>query len=95
VKLIVSRAAAADLERLRSFLAKNSPAAAARAVSIIASAIESLSTMTERCRPLPLPNTRELIVPFGHSAYVLRYMYSIEKQEIVVLRAWHSREARE
>jgi hypothetical protein len=33
-------------------------------------------------------------VPFGRSAYVLRYAYSIENHEIVVLRIWHGREAR-
>jgi len=95
MKLVVSRAAAADLERLHSFLAKKNPAAAARAGVVLASAIQSLDTMPERGRPSGLPNIRELIVPFGRSAYVLRYMYSIENQEIVVLRVWHGREARE
>jgi plasmid stabilization system protein ParE len=95
MKLIVSRAAAVDLERLRSFLAKTSPAAAGRAAAILASAIQSLDTMPERGRPSELPNIRELIVPFGQSAYVLRYTYSIENQEIVMLRVWHGREARE
>jgi plasmid stabilization system protein ParE len=95
MKLIVSRAAAVDLERLRSFLAKTNPAAAGRAATILASAIQSLDTMPKRGRPSELPNIRELIVPFGQSAYVLRYTYSIENQEIVVLRVWHGREARE
>ena len=95
MKLIVSRAATADLERLYSFLAKRNPAAAARAAKILASAIQLLDTMPERGRPSGLPKIRELIVPFGRSAYVLRYAYSIENQEIVVLRLWHGREARE
>jgi plasmid stabilization system protein ParE len=95
VKLIVSRAAAAGLERLRFFLAKTSPAAAGRAAAILASAIHSLDTMPERGRPSELPNIRDLIVPFGRSAYVLRCAYSVENHEIVVLRVWHGREARE
>lgn len=94
MKLIVSRAAAVDLERLHSFLAKKNPAAPTRAAKILASAIQSLDTMPERGRLSGLPNTRELIVPFGHSAYVLRYTYSSENREVVVLRVWHGREAR-
>jgi plasmid stabilization system protein ParE len=94
MKLIVSRAAAVDLKRLHSFLAKKNPAAATRAAQILESAIQSLDTMPERGRPSGLPNIRELIVPFGRSAYVLRYAYSIENHEIVVLRIWHGREAR-
>ena len=63
MKLIVSRAAAVDLERLHSFLAKKNPAAATRAAQILESAIQSLDTMPERGRPSGLPNIRELIVP--------------------------------
>jgi plasmid stabilization system protein ParE len=94
MKLIVSRAAALDLERLHSFLARKNPVAATRAAKVLASAIQSLDTMPERGRPSGSPNTRELIVPFGRSAYVLRYTYSIENHEVVVLRVWHGREAR-
>jgi len=36
---------------------------------------------------------RELFVPFGVGAYVLRYRLSAET--IVVIRVWHSRELRE
>ncbi len=94
MKLIVSRAAAADLERLSSFLAETNPAAASRAATTLRNAIRSLDTMPERGRPSKLPNTRELIVPFGRSAYVVRYAYSIENREIIVLRVWHGRETR-
>jgi hypothetical protein len=38
---------------------------------------------------------RELIVPFGQSAYVLRYFYSAPADELVVLRIWHGRKVRE
>jgi len=95
MKLIVSRAAAADLRRLHYFLANKSLDAAGQAAAILASAIQSLDTMPERGRPSGSPNIRELIVPFGQSASVLRYMYSIKNQEVVVLRVWHGQEARE
>jgi hypothetical protein len=38
---------------------------------------------------------RELIIPFGQSAYLLRYSHSAMSDEIVVHRIWHGREARE
>ncbi len=94
MKLIVSRPAVADLDRLISFLAKTNPAAAGRAASALRSAIRSLDIMPERGRPSMLPDARELIVPFGRSAYVVRYEYSVENQEVIVLRIWHGREAR-
>jgi plasmid stabilization system protein ParE len=40
MKLIVSRAAAVDLERVHSFLAKKNPTAATRAAKILVSAIQ-------------------------------------------------------
>jgi plasmid stabilization system protein ParE len=60
MKLIVSRAAAVDLDRVHSFFAKKNPAAATRAAKILASAIQSLDTMPERGRPSGVPNIREL-----------------------------------
>jgi plasmid stabilization system protein ParE len=95
MKLIVSPAAAADLARLRAFLEGKSPAAADRATAALVAAIQSLDTFPERGRPSGAPTSRELIVPFGNSAYVLRYAYRHEADEVVVLRIWHGREARE
>jgi plasmid stabilization system protein ParE len=95
MNLTVSRAATADLERLCSFLANTNPAAAGRAAATLRSAIRSLDTMPERGRPSKLSNTRELIVPFGRSSYVVRYTYSVESHEVVVLRVWHGWESRD
>jgi plasmid stabilization system protein ParE len=36
---------------------------------------------------------RELFIPFGAGAYVLRYR--IDRDTVIVIRVWHSREARE
>ena len=43
----------------------------------------------------PMPDVRELIVPFGQSNYVLRYAYRAQTEEVIVLRIWHGREERE
>ena len=95
MKLAVSRLAAADLARLHEFLADKNASAAQRAASAIAEAIDSLATNPDRARPSKVKGLRELIVPFGRSAYVVRYAHDRERQEIVIVRIWHGREARE
>jgi plasmid stabilization system protein ParE len=95
VKLIVSYAAAADAERLRLFLQDKNPTAARRVVIALDNAIRSLAIFPERGRPSDVAGARELIVPFGRAAYVLRYAYSSQRDEIVILRIWHGRESRE
>jgi hypothetical protein len=57
--------------------------------------VRSLDIFPERGRPSGAPNVRELIVPFGRAGYVLRYAYWRQVDEVVVLRIWHSREARD
>jgi plasmid stabilization system protein ParE len=95
VKLIVSRAAVADIERLRVFLEDRNRAAAERAVVILTCAIQSLDNLPERGRPSGKPGIRELIVPFGQSAYVVRYAHRADAEEVIVLRIWHGREERD
>jgi plasmid stabilization system protein ParE len=95
VKLIVSQAAQADLLRLHAFLTHKNPDAAQRAVSAIVRAIDSLDLFPDRGKPSAVASARELIVPFGQSAYVVRYVHDAEREELVVLRVWHSRESLE
>lgn len=94
MKLVVSRAAAADLARLRAFLADKNPAAAQRAISGIVHAIDSLVAFPGRGRASGVAGLRELVIPFGRSAYVVRFAHDPRRQEIVIVRVWHGREAR-
>jgi plasmid stabilization system protein ParE len=94
VKLIVSRPAQADLERLRAFLADKNPDAAQRAVGALTRAIRSLETFPDRGRPSAFLGARELVVPFGRSAYIVRYAHMPDTEEVVILRIWHGREGR-
>jgi plasmid stabilization system protein ParE len=94
VRLIVSKEAAADLVRLREFLMDRNPAAAQRAAAAIANGIRSLGIYPERGRQSAVEDARELVVPFGRSAYVVRYALLTEADEIVILRVWHGREQR-
>jgi plasmid stabilization system protein ParE len=53
-----------------------------------------LTRFPERGRPSGTPNMRELIVPFGRSNDLIRYVYRAETDEVVIIRIWHGREAR-
>lgn len=92
MKLVVSSAAQSDLERLHAFLQDKSPAAAQRAVGVLGAAMRSLDSFPQRGLISSIPGVRELIVPFGRSAYVLRYALLPMTDEIVILRIWHGRE---
>lgn len=95
MKLVVSRAAARDFARLREFLADKNPAAARQAIAAVVQAIDSLSAYPDRARPSGTEGLRDLIVPFGSSGYIVRFGLDPQRQEIVIVRIWHGREARE
>ena len=57
-------------------------------------AYRSLSDFPDRGRPAR-PDFRELVVPFGRGAYILRYMVSRARGMVLVVRIWHGREKRE
>jgi plasmid stabilization system protein ParE len=94
VKLVLSQAAAVDIQRLRAFLHEKNPGAAERAVDTLISALDSLTTLANRGRPSGVPGVRELIVPFGQVPYVVRYALMTTEDIVVVLRIWHGRESR-
>ena len=84
--------AVGDLERLPRFLDFKSPGAAARSRQVLLQAIASLAEMPHRGRPAAVADARELVVPFGRDAYILRYR--VRADEVVVTRIRHSRERR-
>lgn len=88
----LTSAANRDLARLIDYLAKRSPSAALRAADALEAAIFSLDEFSERGRPGPEPGLRELIVPFGDGAYVVRYR--VDPHAVVVAQIFHGREDR-
>lgn len=42
--------------------------------------------------PSQVEGAREMLVPFGSGAYLMRYAIVDERDELVILRIWHSRE---
>ncbi len=82
-----------DIERLYEFLLEKDPSAAARAMEIVLDGAERLEDMPEIGRPMnDDTGRRELYLPFGAGAYVLRY--KLDGETVVIIRVWHSREHR-
>lgn len=83
-----------DIRRLYEFLLQRDRRAAGRAARAIRAGATRLGDAPEIGRPLADgTGRRELQIPFGAGAYVLRYR--IQDETVVVIRVWHSREARE
>jgi plasmid stabilization system protein ParE len=88
-----SQEARSDIERVREFLSINNPEAAKRALQMIFAALERLEEFPNLGRPTKDPAIRQLVIPFGARGYVARYTVR-GKDDILVLRLWHGREAR-
>jgi plasmid stabilization system protein ParE len=85
----------ADVERLYAFLQPHNPAAAARAARVILAGGEQLLKSPQMGKPLgDGTGRRDLFLPFGAGAYVLRYMFE-HPDKAVILRVWHDRENRQ
>ena len=85
-------AALDDIKRLYDFLL-DKDSTAGRAARAIRAGADRLLDSPEIGRPLADgTGRRELVIPFGAGAYVLRYR--IHDDTVVVIRVWHGREAR-
>jgi plasmid stabilization system protein ParE len=92
--ILLSRDAVEDVERLRTFLDHASPGAARRALELIWTAIEKLQDFPALGMPTEDPEIRQIVVRFGVSGYIIRYVVLPEAGDILVTRVWHGREAR-
>ncbi len=82
-----------DLERLYEFIKPHSQNAAAKAILILVEAVNSLKKFPEKGRPWQADTAfRELPVIFGSKGYVIRYR--LHKEQIIIVRVWHSLEDR-
>ena len=87
--------ALADFERLHEFVHGHSPDAAARVAQTLLDGAQLLRTSPALGRLMPDDSERrELFLPFGAGAYVLRYRLQTP-EIVVVIRIWHSRENRD
>jgi plasmid stabilization system protein ParE len=83
-----SRRAAVNLEELKRFLERDSPPAARRAAQTILAGVRQLRQFPASGKPTEGAEvgTRDLIVPFGHGGYVIRYMLVDDEVTINAIR---------
>jgi len=94
-RVVLSSAAMGDMERLRNFLKGKNINASKKAVTTILSSLRTLETFPNIGRPIEdMPaEYRELIIPFGSTAYIARYHHTKENSEIVeILALRHGKE---
>lgn len=94
MQVVFLKRARDDLLRLRQFLEPHGDALAERSCDTLFSAARSLSEMPERGHPAARAGYRELAVPFGGGAYVIRYRIDRARETVVIVRMWHGRERR-
>ena len=82
-----------DMARLFAFLKDKNRAAAQRAARLIKAGADFLKDQPMIGRLMDDDTgRRELFLPFGSSAYVLRY--KLDGEKMVIIRVWHGRELR-
>jgi plasmid stabilization system protein ParE len=92
--ILFSPDAVEDVERLRSFLDRNNPDAARRALALIWAAIDRLQEFPDLGMPTGDADIRQIVVRFGASGYIVRYATLPADETILITRIWHGREAR-
>lgn len=81
-----------DLQRLREFIIPHNQEAAQRACKVIRAAVAPLATNPRIGKPVvDLPDYHDLMIPFGASGYVLRYL--LHDDTIFILAVKHGKEA--
>ncbi|MBL8953907.1 MAG: type II toxin-antitoxin system RelE/ParE family toxin [Myxococcaceae bacterium] len=82
-----------DLARLDEFLRSKNAKAADTVSLLIEKALHRLARFPDLGRLIDdHPGYRELYLPYGASAYAIRYRHI--ENDVVVVRVWHSRELR-
>jgi plasmid stabilization system protein ParE len=90
-RLIYSREALDDLERLVGFLAEHDPTAAVDSARAITSAVQMLAAhpmVGRRVRD----EIRELVISYGRTGYVALYRFVPARDQVRILRVRHQRE---
>lgn len=83
-----------DIQRLFDFLVEKDPQAALRMLERVRAGAATLREYPHAGKRLDdETGRRELFLPFGVGAYVLRYR--IRDEFVVIVRVWHSRELKD
>ncbi|GLK78417.1 type II toxin-antitoxin system RelE/ParE family toxin [Methylopila turkensis] len=94
MRVVVSRVARADIERVVGFLRHEDDVLALRAAELIADAFVRLRELSDRGVVVNRRGDRRLAIPFGRAAYLLDYRVERGQGTVTILRVRHSRQAR-
>lgn len=89
-QITLTKRAQIDLERLRAFLASNSPTASKKSAKVLKNALELISRQPRIGKAYTEPNQFDLIINFGTSGYIIRY--ELQQELILILAVRHQRE---
>jgi plasmid stabilization system protein ParE len=92
--ILLSPDAVEDIERLRAFLDQKNPDAARRALALIWKALDRLQEFPDLGMRTGDADIRQIVVRFGSSGYIVRYVALPENENILITRIWHGRESR-
>ncbi len=93
MKIVWAKETDEGIQRIFDFLVEKNPVAAAKSLQAIFDRADLLKDFPEMGHLMDDDSgRRELIVPFGAGAYVLRYYTG--RDCLIVVRVWHSRELR-
>jgi plasmid stabilization system protein ParE len=85
-----------DFARIATFLDGISPTLKNKVISTILTGVDILKTFPEiakRCPDEPYTEMRELVIPFGKSAYIVLYAYDKALDTVIIAAIRHSKEA--
>jgi addiction module RelE/StbE family toxin len=91
-RLIYSRRALVDLERLTDFLLESEPVAALLTIELISQAIQILENHPLVGRSAE-HSMRELVISRGRTGYLALYSYEEDHDTVMILAIRHQREA--
>jgi plasmid stabilization system protein ParE len=92
MQLVYTKAAVADLQRLREFIAAHDPNSAARVATELCSRIEKLRDFPQLGRMVHEAPNPILVRDMVSGRYVIRY--AVQGDLVVILRIWHHFERR-
>lgn len=90
-RLIISRRAESDFDRLEAFIAADSPGRAERSIDNLRKSVNRLRRFPELGVSIG-EGRRQLYVKNGKSAFVVRYR--IFDDAVLIIRLWHGKEHR-
>lgn len=81
-----------DLQRLVGFMETIAPHVKDKMIDCLSENIGNLATMPKLGKPSERKPFRELVIPFGRSAYVVLYQFNEQTDTVEIARLRHGRE---